>query len=42
MTWHEQCVFYVTYNKGVGSGFCDVYNAYRIMTKRPLPKIENK
>ena len=23
----------VTYNKGVGSGFRDVYNSYRIMTK---------
>ena len=32
------CVFYVTYNKGMGSGFCDVYNSYRIMTKRLLPK----
>jgi hypothetical protein len=28
----------VTYNKGVGSGFGDVYNSYRIMTKRLLPK----
>ena len=32
------CVFYVTYNKGVGSGFRDVYNSYRIMIKRLLPK----
>ena len=31
-------VFYVTYNKGVGSGFRDVYNSYRIMIKRLLPK----
>ena len=31
------CVFYVTYNKGVGSGFRDVYNSYRIMIKRLLP-----
>ena len=28
----------VTYNKGVGPGFRDVYNSYRIMTKRLLPK----
>ena len=28
----------VTYNKGVGSGFGDVYNYYRIMIKRLLPK----
>ena len=32
------CVFYVTYNKGVGSGFRDVYNSYTIMIKRLLPK----
>ena len=32
------CVFYVTYNKGVGSGFRDVYNSYRIMIKWLLPK----
>ena len=32
------CVFYVTYNKGVDSGFRDVYNSYRIMIKRLLPK----
>jgi hypothetical protein len=32
------CVFYATYNKGVGSGFRDVYNSYRIITKRPIPK----
>ena len=28
----------VLYNKGVGSGFRDVYNSYRIMIKRLLPK----
>ena len=28
----------VTYNKGVGSGFRDVYNSYIIMTKLSLPK----
>ena len=28
----------VTYNKGVVSGFLDVYKSYRIVTKWPLPK----
>ena len=27
------CVFYVTYNKGVDSGLCDVYNSYSFITK---------
>ena len=31
-------VLYVTYNKGVSSGFRDIYNSYRIGTKRTLPK----